>query len=386
MASKGKVVVAMSGGVDSSVAAALLKEEGYECVGVFMRLGSDPAGESPAEDELVACSPEKKQASLCVTESAGKHKQGCCSTNDAADARYVAGLLDIPFYALNFQHDFGGIIDYFVREYNAGRTPNPCVRCNEYLKFGKLSRYAKAIGAQYVATGHYARVIHDNGRAQLCRGLDHSKDQSYVLFGVPRDEIGHMLLPIGNLEKKVVRQIAEHHKLPVFNKPDSQEICFVPDNDYFRLVKSRAPEMVREGEFVDAAGKVLGKHPGHQSVTIGKRKGLGVAMGHPVYVTRIDPATNRVTLGPVEDLMHQSLVAREVNWLSDPAHGPQDAMRCLAKVRYNSEPKPATAMMTGPDELTVRFDEPIAAITPGQAVVCYANDAVLGGGWIEHAE
>src|SRR4051812_35642247 len=235
MPAKKKVVVAMSGGVDSAVAAALLKQQGYDCVGVFMRLGNDPA--ENADDELVACSPEKQavQTKLSVlspqSSSPRSHKQGCCSTSDAADARFVAGLLDIPFYALNFQHDFGGIIDYFVREYNAGRTPNPCVRCNEYLKFGKLSRYAHAIGADYVATGHYARIALVDGQTHLLRGLDHKKDQSYVLFGVPRDELSRMLLPIGDMEKSSVRQMAEDLRLPVFNKPDSQEICFVPDND-----------------------------------------------------------------------------------------------------------------------------------------------------------
>jgi tRNA-specific 2-thiouridylase len=386
---KKKVVVAMSGGVDSSVAAALLQREGYDCVGVFMRLGNDPADVSDEEVELIACSPEKRAAH----EEAGKrkpeagraHKQGCCSTSDAADARYVAGLLDIPFYALNFQHDFSGIIDYFVREYNAGRTPNPCVRCNEYLKFGKLSRYAKAIGADYVATGHYARVVRDGagGEARLMRGLDHRKDQSYVLFGVPRAELEHMLLPIGEMEKSAVRSLAEELKLPVFNKPDSQEICFVPDNDYARLVKKKAPEAVKTGEFVSPAGEVLGKHEGHQHFTIGQRKGIGLAFGYPIYVTEIDAAANRVTLGAKEGLMHRKLVAREVNWIVGDGAGPQEAIKCLAKVRYNSEPLPATAMMTGADELTVRFDEPVLAITPGQAVVCYDGERVLGGGWID---
>lgn len=393
MHKKKKVVVAMSGGVDSSVAAALLQRQGYDCVGVFMRLGNDPADLTDEQVELIACSPElraehEKELALSKNYAPQKtHKQGCCSTSDAADARFVAGMLEIPFYALNFQHDFGGIIDYFVREYNAGRTPNPCVRCNEYLKFGKLSRYARAIGADYVATGHYARVEHDAGESRLLRGRDHKKDQSYVLFGVPRDELGHMLLPIGDLEKTEVRRVAEELGLPVFNKPDSQEICFVPDNDYARLVKAKSPDTVRAGEFVDPAGKVVGKHDGHQHFTIGQRKGVGVAFGYPIYVSAIDPATNRVTLAGKEALLHRTLTAREVNWLTGPETpvGPQESVRCQAKVRYNSPPLPATACMTGPDELKVTFDEPVTAITPGQAVVCYTEqgERLLGGGWID---
>jgi len=382
----------MSGGVDSSVAAALLQREGYDCVGVFMRLGHDPAETADQEAELVACSPEKQKAASLPQLGAGysprkTHKQGCCSTLDAADARFVAGLLDIPFYALNFQHDFGGIIDYFVREYDAGRTPNPCVRCNEYLKFGKLSRYAHAIGADYVATGHYARIAQVDGEAHLLRGLDHRKDQSYVLFGVPRAELARMLLPIGELQKSEVRRIAAELKLPVFNKPDSQEICFVPDNDYARLVQAKSPATMRAGELVDTVGNVVGTHEGHQHFTIGQRKGIGVAMGHPVYVTAIDPATNRVTLGEKDALLHRKLTAREVNWVAGPESpvGPQEPVRVLAKVRYNSPPTAAIAVMTGADELTVRFDEPVLAITPGQAVVCYeeTSERLLGGAWID---
>ncbi|HEY4328388.1 MAG TPA: tRNA 2-thiouridine(34) synthase MnmA [Phycisphaerae bacterium] len=408
MPAKKKVVVAMSGGVDSSVAALLLQRQGYDCVGVFMRLGNDPAENA---EELVACSPEKQAASAGSVKlqiaapqknaqgnwhgGGGSHKQGCCSTSDAADARFVAGLLDIPFYALNFQHDFGGIIHYFVREYNAGRTPNPCVRCNEYLKFGKLSRYAHAIGADYVATGHYARIAQVEGRGgtetHLLRGLDSRKDQSYVLFGVPRAELPRMLLPIGDMEKSEVRRVAEEYKLPVFNKPDSQEICFVPDNDYARLVKAKSPDQVTSGEFVDISGNILGVHEGHQHFTIGQRRGIGLAFGHPIYVTHIDPVKNRVTLGSKEALLHRTLRAREVNWLVGPASpvGPQEAMRVRAKVRYNSPPVAATALMTGPDELTVRFDEPVLAITPGQAVVCYEESGIgggerlIGGAWID---
>jgi tRNA-specific 2-thiouridylase len=388
MPAKKKVVVAMSGGVDSSVAAALLQRAGYDCVGVFMRLGNDPTDLTDADLEEIACSPEKAaayQKKQAASPKAPKaHHQGCCSTSDAADARYVAGLLDIPFYALNFQHDFGGIIDYFVREYNRGRTPNPCVRCNEYLKFGKLSRYAKAVGADYVATGHYARVVHKEGGSELLRGLDHAKDQSYVLFGVPKAELAHMLLPIGDMEKPAVRQLAQEFGLPVFNKPDSQEICFVPDNDYASLVKRRSPETVRPGKIVGPDGAIVGEHEGHQHFTIGQRRGVGVAFGYPIYVTGIDPAANTVTVGKKEDLMHRGLVAREVNWIAGDR--PTEPRACTAKVRYNSKPAAATAMMIGEDHLRVVFDEPIAAITPGQAVVCYDGERLLGGGWIDTVE
>src|SRR4051795_10100069 len=240
---KKKVVVAMSGGVDSSVAAALLLREGYDVVGVFMRLGSPAGGEAAEPTE--AC------------ETSGKNKQGCCSVLDAADARRVAGMLDIPFYVLNFQEDFGRVIDYFVDEYNRGRTPNPCVRCNDWLKFGKLAKYAEAVGADFVASGHYARVGNDpvTGEKALLRGLDHKKDQSYVLFGMSRENLEHTMLPIGEFEKHDVRAIAEEMKLPVFNKPDSQEICFVPNQDYAGLVQRRTPEAFREGELVLAGGE-----------------------------------------------------------------------------------------------------------------------------------
>jgi tRNA-specific 2-thiouridylase len=390
MTHRKKIVVAMSGGVDSSVAAALLKREGHDCIGVFMRLGNDPTDLTDADLDLIACSPEKRTAHEKEARSqkpgARSSKEGCCSSSDAADARYVAGLLNIPFYALNFQHDFGGIIDYFVREYNRGRTPNPCVRCNEYLKFGKLSRYAKAIGADYVATGHYAQVATIDGQPRLIRAKDRSKDQSYVLFGVPREEIGRMLLPLGGMEKSEVRGLAKELGLPVFDKPDSQEICFVPDNDYARLVAKKTPDAVRPGELVDAAGAVVGAHPGHQHFTIGQRKGVGVAFGYPIYVTAIDAETNRVRLGKKEELLHHSLVAREVNWLDDATRAAlASGIRCRAKIRYNSEPRSAVARMAKDDHLAVRFDEPVSAITPGQAVVCYdeAGEYVLGGGWID---
>src|SRR5438045_4829439 len=278
-----KVVVGMGGGVGCCVAAALLLRGGYEVVGVFMRLGTPDGVET---DSDASC------------DTSWKNKQGCCSVLDAEDARRVAGALSIPLYVLNFQEDFGRVIDYFVSEYNRGRTPNPCVRCNDWLKFGKLAQYAKAVGADYVASGHYARVGTDpaTGRRQLMRGLDHRKDQSYVLFGMSRAALAHTLLPIGGFEKHEVRAIAAELRLPVFNKPDSQEICFVPNQDYAGLVRRRSPESVRPGQLVTSNGAVLGTHTGHQHFTIGQRKGLRIAATHPLYVLGIDPALNQVTI------------------------------------------------------------------------------------------
>jgi tRNA-specific 2-thiouridylase len=389
-ARKKKVVVAMSGGVDSSVAAALLLREGYDVVGVFMRLGSPDGvrGGLPQVDDApvdAACDAAGGGGEGMAV--GGKHKQGCCSVLDAADARRVAGLLGISFYVLNFERDFGRVIDYFVDEYNRGRTPNPCVRCNDWLKFGKLCQYAEAVGADFVASGHYARVELDpaTGRRRLLRGLDHRKDQSYVLFGISKAALDHTLLPIGGLEKPAVRALAAEFGLPVFNKPDSQEICFVPDQDYAGLVRRRTPDRFAEGQLVTVGGDVLGTHEGHQHFTVGQRKGLKVAMGRPVYVVDIDPDANRVTVGDKADLARTSLVARQVNLLDARLSAGGPAVRCAAKIRYNADPQPAVAEVTGPDELTVRFDEPQYAVTPGQAVVLYDGDAVLGGGWIDAA-
>jgi tRNA-specific 2-thiouridylase len=371
---KPKVVVAMSGGVDSSVAAALLLRQGYEVLGAFMRLGT-PAG--------VEESPE-----TCSIETGGKSKQGCCSVLDAADARRVAGLLGIPFYVLNFQEDFGRVIDYFVAEYNAGRTPNPCVRCNDWLKFGKLARYAEAVGADFVASGHYARVEINpaTGRKALMRGKDHRKDQSYVLFGMNRQAMEHTLLPIGGFEKHEVRAMAQEWNLPVFNKPDSQEICFVPNQDYAGLVKRRTPEAFTPGALVNTAGQVMGEHEGHQHFTIGQRKGVGVALGYPIYVVDINPADNRVTLGDKADLLKRRLFANQINLLHNLPGADDPPLKCTAKIRYNHSPQPAVARQLGDDSIMVEFDEPQSAITPGQAVVLYDGEIVLGGGWIDKSE
>ncbi len=359
---RGKVLVAMSGGVDSSVAAALLQEEGYEVIGVFMRLGS------PGETLEASCDIKIG-------------KQGCCSINDADDARRVAALLDMPFYVVDFKRDFTRIIDYFVAEYDAGRTPNPCVRCNDWLKFGRLHDYAKQVGASHVASGHYARVEKDEkGRHRLLRGLDHDKDQSYVLFGAEPARLEEMMLPIGGMAKSAVRDRAEALGLPVFDKPDSQEICFVPDNDYARLVRERSPEGMTEGAIVDQDGARIGTHAGHQHFTVGQRKGLGVAASIPLFVLQKDPRTNEVTVGPRESLASTGLQANDRNWLVE-AHG--DWRDCDVRIRYNALPVPGAVRLVGDDQLEVRFEEPQMAVAPGQAVVCYDGDLVLGGAWID---
>lgn len=374
----------MSGGVDSSVAAALLLREGYEVVGCFMRLGSP--GETldeltPYDQARASCDPRKVKIG----------RQGCCSINDAADARLVAAELGIPFYVCNFKKDFHRIIDYFVDEYAAGRTPNPCVRCNDWLKFGKLHEYARQVGAAFVASGHYARAE----RGSLLRGLDHAKDQSYVLFGVPRARLAHMLLPIGGLEKPRVREMARRMGLPVFDKPDSQEICFVPDNDYAGLVERRRPGLgAAPGKIVDERGAVVGEHRGQHRFTIGQRRGLSLSLGRPIYVVGKDASTNTVVVGPRERLLVGACAAQEANWLVDPALF-ADWTPCLAKFRYNSAPVAAEARVLpdaeGPTPsgrrgaFEVRFAEPQAAVAPGQAVVLYGADdpdVVLGGGWI----
>jgi len=370
-----KVLLAMSGGVDSSVAAALLRDEGYEVVGCFMRLGSP--GESLAEgltvpDEEASCDPDRAAVRV--------GKRGCCSINDAKDAQFVAAKLDIPFYVLNFKRDFGRIIDYFAGEYHAGRTPNPCVRCNNWLKFGKLAEYARSIDAGFVASGHYARRERIDGEPALLRGVDEAKDQSYVLFGGSRASLDRTLLPVGRYRKEEVRRIAGELGLPVFDKPDSQEICFVPSNDYMDVVGRVGGEAVKPGRIVDTEGRDLGEHGGHQRFTVGQRRGVGVALGYPIYVFDKDPASNTVTVGPREALRSSGLVAGETNWLVDP---PTEPMPCRVKVRYNADPVPARVVARGEDAMEVVFDEPQFAVAPGQAAVCYDGDRVLGGGWID---
>lgn len=376
----------MSGGVDSSVAAALLVEAGYEVVGCFMRLGSP--GESL--DELL---PAEEACRATAGKPLKIGHQGCCSINDAADARAVASQLGIPLYVCNFKKDFGRIIDYFVDEYAAGRTPNPCVRCNDWLKFGKLHEYARQLGADAVASGHYARIeTMNDGTRRLMRGVDHSKDQSYVLFGAPRAKLAEMMFPIGAMPKSRVREIAQERGLLVFDKPDSQEICFVPENDYASLVDKRRPETAREGVILDADGKVVGTHRGQHRFTIGQRRGLDISLGHRVYVVSKDAAGNTVTVGQAQDLLSESCVAGEANWLTDEPDGWRAVM---AKYRYNTPAVRAAVRVLPPEtgathsgragRFEVRFDSPQMSVAPGQALVLYAAedpDVVMGGGWI----
>ncbi len=353
-----KVLVAMSGGVDSSVAAALLLREGFEVVGCFMRLGSSEE-----------TGPETKH-------------HGCCSLNDAADARRVAAKLGIPLYICNFKKEFGRVIDYFVAEYNAGRTPNPCIRCNDWLKFGKLHSYARQMGARFVASGHYARIDTGPGAPRLLRGVDRDKDQSYVLFGTPPERLREMLLPIGGYHKVDVRRIARRLDLPVFDKPDSQEICFVDDNDYAGLV-GRHTKMVA-GSIVDTSGKVLGRHRGHQHFTVGQRRGLGVAMGYPLYVVQKDAATNTVCVGGRAELLAEGCAASGANWLRDPDDGRW--ITCTIKIRYNAQPVEGRVRATAQDRLEVCFAQSQFAVALGQAVVCYDGDQVICGGWISETQ
>ena len=359
----------MSGGVDSSVAAVLLQEAGWEVIGCFMRLGS-PGESLEHTDET------------CDTSKIRIGHQGCCSINDAEDARTVAARLDIPFYVLNFREDFSRIIDYFQAEYHAGRTPNPCVRCNDWLKFGRLHDYARQVGASHVASGHYARLISEGDDLRLCRGVDDAKDQSYVLFGATPDRLREMLLPIGELKKDRVREIARAHDLPVFDKPDSQEICFVPDNDYAGLLRRTDPEKMQPGEIVNTSGKILGQHEGHQHFTIGQRRGLGVAAGTPLYVINRDAQANRVVVGDHEDLSAPGLVADQANWFISP---PEAWIPCRAQIRYNASAVPARVKAISSSQFVVEFATSQFAVAPGQAVVCYDRDVVLGGGWIRDA-
>lgn len=355
--SKGRVLVAMSGGVDSSVAAALLIEEGYECIGVTMQLWPE---DLPVE-----------------------HESGCCSISAVEDARRVANKLGIPYYVLNFAHSFAEqVIDRFAEEYLQGRTPNPCIVCNEKVKFGTFLQKALELECDYVATGHYASVDYDpdRGRFVIRRGKDRMKDQSYTLYGLTQEQLSRTLLPLGKYDKEQVREKARELGLITANKPDSQEICFVPDGDYRKFIERYAPESVRPGDIVDLDGNVLGRHRGVSFYTVGQRKGLGISHPTPLYVVRIDAKENRVVVGPKEAVAGVALLANPVNFVA--VSELREPMGVTCKIRYKSEDTPAT-IEPGPDGgVITRFDEPERAITPGQSVVWYDGDTVVGGGII----
>ncbi len=415
-----RVVLAMSGGVDSSASAVLLKRQGYEVIGLFMRSGeteketacrlaegrgaraegrgTDEEKRSPLtltlspEDGGEGTRPKTQQSAGSDSPLATRHsplpllpilglkpnKQGCCSASDAADARRVADVLDIPFHALNFSEAFGRIKDYFVDEYLAGRTPNPCVMCNNWLKFGKLWDFAVSVGADHIATGHYARIHEFNGQPALVRGRDQSKDQSYVLAGINKNILDRILFPVGDFLKPEIRELAGEAGLRVATKPDSQEICFIPDNDYVGFLDRYRGRPDLSGDFVDPSGRVLGQHGGFDQFTIGQRRGLGMAFGEPRFVIRIEPESRRVVLGTHADLACTTVEGDRMSWHADEVPA---SFECLAQIRYLHTAAPARVDVRG-EEVTVRFHEPQFGVAPGQALVLYDGDRVLGGGWI----
>jgi tRNA-specific 2-thiouridylase len=387
------VVLAMSGGVDSSVAAHLLTEQGHEVIGVFMRHGeqSPVSCESSTGRQAGAAANEPATAVLPII-SRLDHKQGCCTAADADDARRVADKLRIPFYALNLQEEFGQIIDYFVAEYTAGRTPNPCVQCNNWIKFGKLFDYADSVGAEFVATGHYARLERRaNGQFALLRGVDAAKDQSYVLFGIRPELLPRMMLPVGGFEKPAIRSMAAGLGLRVAEKKDSQEICFVTRDRYDDFIRRRRAvdedNIDTTGELVTTDGTVVAQHDGIEGFTVGQRKGLGVALVERKFVVRIEAESRRIVIGNRDELYCRELTARNTNWLAtDRQSASNESRRCFAQIRYNASAQLAILTMLPNRRLHIAFDEPQFAVTPGQAVVCYDaadNARVLGGGWIE---
>ncbi len=352
-----RVVVAMSGGVDSSVSAALLHEQGYEVIGVTMKLWDGP-------------------------ETAAAHHKTCCTLDDVSDARRVAASLGIPFYVVNFKAQFAQhVIDYFVDTYRQGATPNPCVQCNRYLKFTALLQRAQQLGARWVATGHYAAVWQDRaGRYYIRRGRDARKDQSYFLFDLSQEQLRHTLLPLGEYCKEEVRQIAVRLGLKVAEKPESQEICFIPDGDYRAFVRPRlTPAAAQPGRMVNIAGETVGTHHGLPFYTVGQRRGLGLAAAEPLYVTRLDPVHNTVVVGPRHTALCATFGVERVHWMGPP---PAQTVHTTVQIRYRHQPVAADIHPLASDRAHVVLHEPQFAVTPGQAAVFYDGDTVMGGGWI----
>jgi tRNA-specific 2-thiouridylase len=355
-----RIAVAMSGGVDSSVAAAVLVDRGYDVIGLSMQLYDQSGGE--------------------------RSFGSCCTLDDLHDARRVAAAINIPHYILNLERQFDEqVVSNFVREYASGRTPLPCAHCNSDLKFATLVDRALGFGADLVATGHYARVTRDQttGRCLLSRGADSSKDQSYFLFSLTQAQLAHAVFPVGDLPKSEVREYARRHGLSVADKPDSHEICFVPDNDYAAFVKKRTPDAAHHGEVVDEHGRVLARHGGIHGFTVGQRKGLGLPTsptGAPMYVLGLRPADRQVIVGPRSALERTSVTASGVNWILDK---PTGDMRVAAQIRHRHAAAPGIARPIDDDRVEVTFDAPQIAVTPGQPLVLYDGDVVVGGGWID---